>query len=218
MKESLWVELYRPKTVEECILPEELKKTFQSYVDRKEVPHLLLCGGAGTGKTTVARAICEEIGCDYLLINGSDENGIDTFRMKIKNYASAMSLSGGKKVIIIDDFARAVVNFEPQGIQKRAKELSNTLAGSASQADALGIALANVGLKSGGFKDQVAEVKNYALALEAATRNTERLSSVLRVLIRMISVQISLLFDTGANSIIEAGSFPTFSTASVNAT
>jgi DNA polymerase III delta prime subunit len=103
MKESLWVELYRPKTIEECILPDELKKTFQSYVDRKDIPHLLLCGGAGTGKTTAAKAMCEEVGCDYLVINGSDENGIDTFRMKIKNYASAMSLSGGKKVIIIDE-------------------------------------------------------------------------------------------------------------------
>jgi DNA polymerase III delta prime subunit len=99
----LWTEKYRPKTVEECILPDELKKTFQSYVDRKEVPHLLLCGTAGTGKTTIAKAMCEEIGCDYLVINSSDEAGIDTFRTKIKNYASAMSLSGGKKVIILDE-------------------------------------------------------------------------------------------------------------------
>ena len=103
MKESLWVELYRPHTISDCILPEEYKKTFQSYVDRKEIPHLLLCGGPGTGKTTVARALCDEIGCDYLMINGSDESGIDTFRVKIKNYASAMSLGGGKKVIIIDE-------------------------------------------------------------------------------------------------------------------
>ena len=103
MKESLWVELYRPHTISDCILPEEYKKTFQSYVDRKEIPHLLLCGGPGTGKTTVARALCDEIGCDYLMINGSDESGIDTFRTKIKNYASSMSLTGGKKVIIIDE-------------------------------------------------------------------------------------------------------------------
>ena len=103
MKESLWVELYRPHTISDCILPEEYKKTFQSYVDRKEIPHLLLCGGPGTGKTTVARALCDEIGCDYLIINGSDESGIDTFRTKIKNYASSMSLTGGKKVIIIDE-------------------------------------------------------------------------------------------------------------------
>ena len=103
MVESLWVEKYRPHTIADCILPEEYKNTFQSYVDRKEIPHLLLCGGPGTGKTTVARALCDEIGCDYLLINGSDESGIDTFRTKIKTYASSMSLTGGKKVIIIDE-------------------------------------------------------------------------------------------------------------------
>lgn len=103
MNEALWVEKYRPHTIADCILPEEYKTTFQSYVDRKEIPHLLLCGGPGTGKTTVARALCDEIGCDYLMINGSDESGIDTFRVKIKNYASSMSMTGGKKVIIIDE-------------------------------------------------------------------------------------------------------------------
>lgn len=103
MNEALWVEKYRPHTIADCILPDEYKNTFQSYVDRKEIPHLLLCGGPGTGKTTVARALCDEIGCDYLMINGSDESGIDTFRVKIKNYASAVSLNGGKKVIIIDE-------------------------------------------------------------------------------------------------------------------
>lgn len=103
LTESLWTEKYRPKTIADCILPEEYKKTFQGYVDRKEIPHLILCGSAGVGKTTVARALCEEVGCDYLVINGSDESGIDTFRMKIKNYASSMSLTGTKKVIIIDE-------------------------------------------------------------------------------------------------------------------
>ena len=103
MNESLWVEKYRPKTIADCILPEEYKKTFQSYVDRKEIPHLILCGSAGVGKTTVAKALCDEVGCDFLMINGSDESGIDTFRMKIKNYASSMSLMGTKKVIIIDE-------------------------------------------------------------------------------------------------------------------
>ena len=103
MNEVLFVEKYRPHTIADCILPEEYKSTFQSYVDRKEIPHLLLCGGPGTGKTTVARALCDEIGCDYLMINGSDESGIDTFRTKIKTYASSMSLTGGKKVIIIDE-------------------------------------------------------------------------------------------------------------------
>jgi len=103
MNEVLWVEKYRPHTIADCILPEEYKTTFQSYVDRKEIPHLLLCGGPGVGKTTVAKALCEEVGCDYLMVNGSDESGIDTFRMKIKTYASSMSLTGGKKVIIIDE-------------------------------------------------------------------------------------------------------------------
>lgn len=103
MNETLWVEKHRPHTIADCILSEEYKKTFQSYVDRKEIPHLILCGGAGVGKTTVAKALCDEVGCDYLFINGSDESGIDIFRTKIKNYASSISLGGGKKVIIIDE-------------------------------------------------------------------------------------------------------------------
>jgi DNA polymerase III delta prime subunit len=100
---SLWVETYRPQSIKDCVLPESIKTTFQQYVDRKEIPNLLLCGSAGLGKTTVARALCAEVGCDYLLINGSDESGIDTFRIKIKNYASAVSFGGGRKVIIIDE-------------------------------------------------------------------------------------------------------------------
>lgn len=103
MSELLWVERYRPHSVKDCILPEETKNTFQEYVNRKQIPNLLLCGTAGVGKTTIARALCEEVGCDYLMINGSDESGIDTFRMKIKNYASSVSFDGGKKVIIIDE-------------------------------------------------------------------------------------------------------------------
>lgn len=103
MKHLLWTELYRPKKIEDCILPERLKKPFQEYVNQGNIPNLLLSGGAGVGKTTVAKAMCEEIGCDYMVINGSDESGIDTFRTKIKNYASSMSLSGGRKVIIIDE-------------------------------------------------------------------------------------------------------------------
>lgn len=104
MKEQmLWVEKYRPHTVQDCVLPDNIKETFQEYVNRKEIPNLLLAGSAGVGKTTIAKAICEEVGCDYIIINGSDENGIDTFRTKIKNYASSMSLSGGRKVIIIDE-------------------------------------------------------------------------------------------------------------------
>jgi DNA polymerase III delta prime subunit len=103
MEHLLWVEKHRPQTVEDCILPDRLKKPFQEYVNRKQIPNLLLFGGAGVGKTTIAKAMCNEIGCDFMVINGSDESGIDTFRTKIKNYASSMSLSGGRKVIIIDE-------------------------------------------------------------------------------------------------------------------
>jgi DNA polymerase III delta prime subunit len=103
MEQMLWTEMFRPQTVQECILPDRLKKPFQEYVNQKTIPNLLLAGGPGVGKTTVAKAMCKEIGCDFLVINGSDESGIDTFRTKIKNYASSMSLSGGRKVIIIDE-------------------------------------------------------------------------------------------------------------------
>ena len=99
----LWVEKNRPKTIEDCILPDGIKATFQEYVNRKEIPNLLLSGSAGVGKTTIAKALCEEVGCDYIMINGSDESGIDVLRNKIKNYASSMSLSGGRKVVIIDE-------------------------------------------------------------------------------------------------------------------
>ena len=103
MEHLLFTEKYRPKTIADCILPERLKTPFQEYVTQNNIPNLLLSGGAGVGKTTVAKAMCEEIGCDYLVINGSDESGIDTFRVKIKNFASSMSLAGGRKVIIIDE-------------------------------------------------------------------------------------------------------------------
>jgi DNA polymerase III delta prime subunit len=103
MEHLLWVEKYRPKKVEDCILPDAIKSTFLEYVVRKEIPNLLLSGTAGVGKTTIAKALCEEVGCDYIVINGSDESGIDVLRNKIKNYASSVSLAGGRKVIIIDE-------------------------------------------------------------------------------------------------------------------
>lgn len=103
MQHLLWVEKYRPKTIEDCILPDAIKSTFQEYVNRKEIPNLLLAGTAGVGKTTIAKALCNEVGCDYIVINGSDESGIDVLRTKIKNYASSVSLAGGRKVIIIDE-------------------------------------------------------------------------------------------------------------------
>ena len=103
LEHLLFTEKYRPKTIDECILPDRLKTPFQEYVNQNNIPNLLLSGGAGVGKTTVAKAMCEEIGCDYMIINGSDENGVDVVRYKITNYASSMSLSGGRKVIIIDE-------------------------------------------------------------------------------------------------------------------
>ena len=100
----LWVEKYRPQTIEDCILPESTKATFKEFLKKGEVPNLLLCGTAGTGKTTVARALCEELGCDYIVINGSDEGRqIDTLRTKIKSFASAISFESKTKVVIIDE-------------------------------------------------------------------------------------------------------------------
>lgn len=100
----LWVEKYRPQTIEDCILPEATKATFKEFLKKGEVPNLLLCGTAGTGKTTVARALCEELGCDYIVINGSDEGRqIDTLRTKIKSFASAISFESKTKVVIIDE-------------------------------------------------------------------------------------------------------------------
>ena len=99
----LWVEKYRPKTVAATILSENLKNTFQKIVDSGEVPNMLFTGTAGTGKTTVARAICNELDLDYILINGSEEGNIDTLRTKIKQFASSVSLQGGYKVVILDE-------------------------------------------------------------------------------------------------------------------
>ena len=106
MAENLWVEKYRPRRIEDCILTNELKETFKQFVNQKELPNLLLSGTAGTGKTTVARALCEELGVDYIIINGSDEGRqIDTLRHKIKNFASTVSLTetGRHKVVILDE-------------------------------------------------------------------------------------------------------------------
>ena len=103
METFLWVEKYRPKTVDACILPTELKKTFSEFVKDKHIPNLILSGSAGTGKTTIAKAMVEEIGSTWMIINGSEESGIDVLRTKIKNFASTVSLEGGRKYIILDE-------------------------------------------------------------------------------------------------------------------
>ena len=99
----LWVEKYRPKTIDQCILPKALKDTFQTIVKNGELPNLMFSGTAGLGKTTVARALCEQLGIDYIIINGSEEGNIDTLRTKIRQFASTVSLQGGYKCVILDE-------------------------------------------------------------------------------------------------------------------
>ncbi len=103
MQEFLWVEKYRPNTIDECVLPSDIKENFQKVLKQGELQNMLLTGTAGTGKTTAAKALCNELGLDYLLINGSEESGIDTLRNKIKQFASSVSLQGGYKVVILDE-------------------------------------------------------------------------------------------------------------------
>jgi len=103
METYLWVEKYRPNAIRDCILPDNLKKTFTEFVNDKHIPNLILSGGPGVGKTTVAKAMLEEIGATYMMINGSEESGIDILRTKIKNFASTVSLEGGRKYIILDE-------------------------------------------------------------------------------------------------------------------
>lgn len=103
LDEFLWVEKYRPRKLEDCILPDHQKETFRQIVSKGEMPNMLLCGGAGMGKTTIARALCEELDCEYMIINGSEESGIDTLRTKIRNFASTVSFEGKKKVVILDE-------------------------------------------------------------------------------------------------------------------
>ena len=99
----LWVEQYRPKTIDDCILPDSLKSLFLAFIKKGEISNMLFSGTAGIGKTTVAKALCNQMNCDWIMINGSEEGGIDVLRNKIKNFASTVSLSGGKKVVILDE-------------------------------------------------------------------------------------------------------------------
>ena len=99
----LWVEQYRPKTVDDCILPQNLKNTFKEFVEQGNIPNVILSGGPGVGKTTIAKAVLDEIGATSMMINGSEESGIDVLRTKIKNFASTVSLEGGRKYLILDE-------------------------------------------------------------------------------------------------------------------
>ena len=99
----LYVEKYRPNTVEQCILPDSIKKVFLTLRDKGEIINLLLSGGAGTGKTSAARALCNELGCDYIIINGSETRGIDMVRQQVGSFASTMSTNGKVKVVILDE-------------------------------------------------------------------------------------------------------------------
>lgn len=103
MGDYLWVEQYRPPSIKECILPERLKSVFQAFVDKNQVPNLLLTGGPGVGKTTVARALLNELDLDYIIINGSMNGNIDTLRTEISQFASTVSFTGGRKYVILDE-------------------------------------------------------------------------------------------------------------------
>jgi len=103
MSDFLWVEKYRPRTIDQAILPKALKKTFSEIIKTGELPNMLFTGTAGVGKTTIARALCNELDLDYILINGSEEGNIDTLRNKVKQFASTVSLQGGYKVVILDE-------------------------------------------------------------------------------------------------------------------
>ena len=103
MIDFLWVEKYRPKTISETILPTSLKSVFNKMVETGELPNMLFSGTAGTGKTTVAKALCNELDLDYIIVNGSEEGNIETLRGKIKQFASSVSLQGGYKVVILDE-------------------------------------------------------------------------------------------------------------------
>lgn len=125
MQEPLWVERYRPTSIEECILPKRIKAQFKDIVDGKHIPNLLLSGGAGVGKTTIARALCQQLNVDWIIINCSEETGIDVLRNKIKDFASTVSFSDNGKCIILDEFDYASPNLQA-GMRNAMEAFSKT--------------------------------------------------------------------------------------------
>jgi len=123
-EEFLWVEKYRPKTIDDCVLPDNLKKTFQDIVESGEMQNLLLAGGPGCGKTTVAKALCNQLGSDYITINCSEEGNIDTLRTTIREFASTVSLSEQKKVVILDEFDYSNANSTQPALRGFIEEFS----------------------------------------------------------------------------------------------
>lgn len=121
----LWCERYRPQKIDDCVLPESLKTTFKEYIAQGELPNFLFTGSAGVGKTTVAKALCNEIGAEYLMINGSEESGIDTLRTKIKGFASTVSLTDAKKVVILDEADYLNANSTQPALRGFIEEFSN---------------------------------------------------------------------------------------------
>jgi len=125
VQEYLWVEKYRPQKIDDCILPKQLKDTFKEFIGSGELPNFLFAGGPGIGKTTVAKALCNEVGAEFLLINGSEESGIDTLRTKIKSFASTVSLTDSKKVVILDEADYLNPNSTQPALRAFIEEFSN---------------------------------------------------------------------------------------------
>ena len=121
----LWVEKYRPQKIDDCILPESLKKTFHQFIESGELPNFMFCGTAGTGKTTVAKALCNEIGAEYLFINGSEQSGIDVLRNDIRGFASTVSLTDAKKIVILDEADNLNANSTQPALRAFIEEFSN---------------------------------------------------------------------------------------------